>query len=75
MDIVVKEVHPKFQHSSKLGIEPGTFWLAVRDLTNCTCASLVQTTVLLGIQQLLPMSFMASYFSSGIIRQQKKGFK
>ena len=26
---------PKVQPSTRRGIEPGTFWLAVRDLTNC----------------------------------------
>ena len=26
---------PKAQPSTRSGIEPGTFWLAVRDLTNC----------------------------------------
>ena len=26
---------PKVQPSTRPGIEPGTFWLAVRDLTNC----------------------------------------
>ena len=26
---------PKVQPSTRPGIKPGTFWLAVRDLTNC----------------------------------------
>ena len=34
---------PKVQPSTRPGIEPGTSWLAVRDLTNCT--SLANTTL------------------------------
>ena len=35
-DGVAKQGRPKVQPSTLPGIEPGTFWLAVRDLTNCT---------------------------------------
>ena len=46
-DSVAKEGRPKFNDSTKPGTEHGTFWLVVRDLTNC--ANFAHTT-LVGVQ-------------------------